>query len=58
MLLKKLYCQNQDLIEKYNKQQEKMKKMDLDYRALQKQHLLLQHNIQNKIMGNFFLSKI
>ncbi|CAI2363654.1 unnamed protein product [Moneuplotes crassus] len=51
ILLKKLYCQNQELVEKTKKQQEKIMKMDNDYRNLQKQHLLLQHNIQNKVMA-------
>lgn len=56
MLLKKLYWQNQELVEKVSSQQDKITKMDLDHRTLQKQHLLLQHNIQNKIMGKLFKS--
>jgi len=51
MLMKKLYVQNQEMAEKMRKQAEKIRKTDLDHRMLQKQHLLLQHNIQNKIMA-------
>lgn len=51
MLLKKLYTQNQELTEKLQKANEKIKMMDGNYRTLQKQHLLLQHNIQNRIIG-------
>lgn len=51
MLLKKLYVQNQELTEKLAKANEKITEMDKDHRVLQKQHLLLQHNIQNKIIG-------
>jgi hypothetical protein len=51
MLLKKLYVQNQELAEKLTKANEKITEMDKDHRMLQKQHLLLQHNIQNKIIG-------
>jgi len=54
MLLKKLYVQNQDLSEKLEKAQGKIKTMDTDYRVLQKQHLLLQHNVHNKIIGKIF----
>jgi hypothetical protein len=55
MLLKKLYVQNQELTEKLSKAQNKISEMDKDYRVLQKQHLLLQHNIQNKLIGKLFI---
>ena len=50
-MLKKLYVQNKELMDKLNKAENKIEKMDKDYRQLQKQHLLLQHNLQNKIIG-------
>ena len=55
MLLKKLYVQNQELTEKLSKAQNKISEMDKDYRVLQKQHLLLQHNIQNKLIGKLLI---
>jgi len=50
ILMKRLFIQNQDLIEKLKQAEDKIKLMDKDYRTLQKQHLLLQHNIQNRIV--------
>lgn len=51
VLLKKLYVQNQELTEKLLKANDKIQQQDTDYRTLQKQHLLLQHNIQSKIIA-------
>ena len=53
MMLKKLYVQNKELTEKLDKANTKMQQMDTDYRKLQKEHLNLQQNIQNRLIGNF-----
>jgi hypothetical protein len=63
VLLKKLYVQNQELAEKLSKANVKTQQVELDYRTLQKQHLLLQHNVQSKIIGicelnNFIATRV